>query len=68
MTKHWFSDAIDGETIDNMSTEQMREFCDRAVENDITIKDVLYSIMILARKESSLDDSLSEHIRRGYHR
>lgn len=32
------------------NNEKIKEFCDKAIENDVTIKDLLYSIMLLAVK------------------
>ncbi len=39
-----------------MDNEQIKKFCVKAVERDVTINDVLYSIMLLAQKQSERQD------------
>jgi len=62
-----FIQAIDESRFGNMSSEQARAFCDKCVEKDITMNDVLYSIMLLAREQERLQNSMKEHIERGVH-
>lgn len=47
--------------------EQIGAFCDKAIERNITIKDILFSIAILARRAEADYDRLAEHCVKGVH-
>ncbi len=35
-----------------MTDEEFKEFCDKAIEPSVTINDILYTIMLMAQKQT----------------
>ncbi len=66
--KEWFFNAFDLLEFDKMSCKEQEEFCDKAVEKGVTIKDVLYTIALVACKTKESLDLVREHIEKGYHK